>query len=249
MSTSHRVITVGKMMVRILLRRGGLADDGLEQAGRHRPDPGDHHHPAQPARVLPAPGHRQPVEDEGHAGEQDVEQGGQGEVEGFGGQDQPQGGRPLIGRRGRPRLGELLGRDPVEGDEDQPDGDAGDGGSGPQPGQGAREPALDRLGHGQQAAEHEHQADHDREVAGDPDPAAGDGGGHPLRVADGGRGVDEVADHPQQRAGDAGGRPDPEDPARGCRLRGCRPRRRHGSAFRSTNLVSVKIGTPGESCQ
>src|SRR4029450_4933858 len=125
---------------------------------------GDYHDPSQPARVGPAPSHSQAVEDEGGAGEEDVEEGVQGEIDGLLSHPQLQGGR-LIGYWGcRPGLGDALGGQAVHGDQDQPDGDAGDGGDGPEPGQCSRETVLDGVGDGDQAAQHEDQAEDDGQV-------------------------------------------------------------------------------------
>ena len=57
---------------------GGLASGGLDQAGDDRTGAGEDHDPSQPARVGPAPRHGQAVEDEGDAGEEDVEEGAWG---------------------------------------------------------------------------------------------------------------------------------------------------------------------------
>jgi hypothetical protein len=80
-STNHRVITVGKMMARTLVTFVGWPAAAW----------------IRPARTEPAPG------------EEDVEEGGQGEVDGLLGHHQLQGGR-LVGCWGcRPGLGDALG--------------------------------------------------------------------------------------------------------------------------------------------
>src|SRR5215218_3328238 len=83
-------------------------------------------------------------------------------------------------------------------------------------GQHEGETVLDGVGDGDQAAQHEDQAEDDGQVIGDPEPAVGDRAGDAFGVPDGGCWMEEVADQPQQGAGDARVRPDAQDPPCGC---------------------------------
>ena len=91
---------------------------------------------------------------------------------------------------------------------------------------------MDGPGDGNQAAEHEDQAEDDGEVIGDPELAVGDGVGDAFGVAGGGCRVQEVADQPNRA---------PTMPA-------VDPIRRiHPAAWAGlpSRLASVRLGTHG----
>jgi hypothetical protein len=90
---------------------------------------------------------------------------------------------PAVVRLPRPRRAAW--RPGRRGDQVEAHGDAGDGGDRAQPGQGPWEAAVDGPGDGNQAAEHEDQAEDDGEVIGDPELAVGDGVGDAFGVAGG----------------------------------------------------------------
>jgi hypothetical protein len=81
MISSQIVMTVGPMIVRTREASVGSPTAAWMTPAATREDPGQEHRPGEPPRVDLAQENGQPEQDERHAGEHELEQAGQGEVD------------------------------------------------------------------------------------------------------------------------------------------------------------------------
>ena len=103
-----------------------LTNVGLDHARYRSAGAAYRRGPPEPARVRIAEGHRESVEDEGKAGKDEIQRAEESEIDRVLCPEGPDGARAKVRRRRQPSLGEMLGGEAVQCDENHPNGGAHD---------------------------------------------------------------------------------------------------------------------------
>jgi hypothetical protein len=174
MTSSHKVIVVGAATPSAVVIADGSPMYAWITAETAPPCAAGDGHPPERARVDAAEDGSQSEEHGGEPGEDEIERTEQREVDRILRLERGQRRLTCTGRGSVPRLGEMLRREAVEGNQDDSPGGPDDGSSEPEPRQRAGQSAADRVVDRDETAQHQDERHEDPEVHGNPDPAGGD---------------------------------------------------------------------------